>query len=221
MSPALFAGTGRRHHYDFEGLEPTAVPPTGYLWTQVMASGLSLRNYGFFVENVPLDKVAAGGNHVDSVRDAALAAVTNLRFRGYDPDLPDTDRAKVFLADLAQFDSAGNLPRFLMLRMSGEGPSADLALGSIVEALSRSRSWPKMAVFLLQESGNGPAFVLSPYTRRGGTVDSTFYNTTSLLRTIELILGLRPMTLFDAASPPMSTAFSLTPDPNAFSAEKR
>jgi DNA-binding beta-propeller fold protein YncE len=244
MWPAVFAG-GRRNHYDFDGLEPAALPPAGYLWTQVLAAGLSMRSYGFFTDHVPLKEVSAGANHVASVRESALAAFTNMRYRGLDLDYPDLERARVFLSDLARFESGNDMPRFLMLRLAGDHTSGmvksriapraamadhDYALGLIVEACARSKFWPKMAIFVVEESAdNGsdhvdahrtPAFILSPYTRRGGIVDSTFYNTTSMLRTMELILGLRPMTVFDAASPPMSTSFSLTPDLSPYHSEK-
>jgi len=99
----------------------------------------------------------------------------------------------------------------------------------VVEGVSKSRFWPKTAIFVLEDdaqngadhvdSHRSPAFILSPYTRRG-VVDSTMYNTTSMLRTIELILGLRPMTQFDAASKPMFSAFSKEPDPRPYEAEK-
>jgi phospholipase C len=61
------------------------------------------------------------------------------------------------------------------------------------------------------DSHRSPAYVVSPYTRRG-VVDSTLYNTTSVLRTIELILGLQPMTIFDASARPMANAFQSTPN---------
>jgi hypothetical protein len=92
----------------------------------------------------------------------------------------------------------------------------DLALGQIVEAVSHSKFWPQTAIFVLEDDAqNGPdhvdahrsiAFVISPYTKRG-VVDSTMYSTSSLLRTMELILGLRPMSQFDAAATPMFNTF--------------
>jgi DNA-binding beta-propeller fold protein YncE len=235
----------RRRLYDYEGQEPTAAPPAGYIWTQVLSAGLSMRNYGYFGDFIPLSKVAAGGNHVSGVRDPRLAPVTNMRFRGFDMDYPDVDRAKVFLDDLKQFEAQGNMPRFIIMRLGNDHTSGttagkiaplsamadnDYALGMIVEALSRSKFWPKTAVFVIQDdaqngpdhvdSHRAPAYVLSPYTRRAGTIDSTFYNTTSMLRTMELILGLRPMTTFDAASPPMWSAFAEKPDSTPYTAEK-
>ncbi len=92
----------------------------------------------------------------------------------------------------------------------------------IVEACSRTRFWPKMAIFVAEDDASGGrdhiaphrsvAFAISPYTRTG-MVDSTFYNSASVLRTIELILGLAPMTQFDAAAIPMFAAFTEKPDP--------
>ena len=88
----------------------------------------------------------------------------------------------------------------------------DLALGRVVEAVSHSKFWPQIAIFVVEDDAqNGPdhvdahrtiAFVISPYTRRS-FVDSTMYSTASMLRTIELILGLKPMSQFDAAAMPM------------------
>jgi hypothetical protein len=106
----------------------------------------------------------------------------------------------------------------------------DYALGMIVEALSRSRFWPQTAIFVLEDdaqngpdhvdSHRAPAYILSPYTRRGGFVDSSMYNTTSMLRTMELILGLRPMTVFDAGARPMWNAFAAKANPEPYVAEK-
>jgi hypothetical protein len=103
----------------------------------------------------------------------------------------------------------------------------DLALGMIVEAVSRSQFWPSMAIFVLEDdaqngpdhvdSHRSPAFVLSPYTRRG-IIDSSMYNTTSMLRTMELILGLRPMTHFDAGARPMWAAFTAKADSTPYQA---
>jgi hypothetical protein len=87
----------------------------------------------------------------------------------------------------------------------------------IVDGVSHSKFWSSTAIFVLEDdaqngpdhvdSHRSPAFVISPYTHTGA-IDSTMYNTTSMLRTIELILGLRPMTQFDAAARPMFNAFS-------------
>jgi hypothetical protein len=97
----------------------------------------------------------------------------------------------------------------------------DLALGMVVEAVSRSPVWKEMALFVVEDDAqNGPdhvdahrtvAFVISPYTRGRGK-DSTFYSTASMLRTMELILGLQPMSQFDAGARPMYSTFRAEPD---------
>jgi hypothetical protein len=103
----------------------------------------------------------------------------------------------------------------------------DLALGRIIEAVSHSRFWPQAAVFVVEDDAqNGPdhvdahrtvALVASPYCRQG-SVDSTPYTTCSMLRTIELILGLGPMSQFDAAARPMRATFQAQADTAAYAA---
>src|SRR5207344_1326404 len=93
----------------------------------------------------------------------------------------------------------------------------DVALGRLVEAVSKSVYWKDSAIFILEDDAqNGPdhvdfhrspAFVASSFTRRG-VVDSTLYTTSGMLRTMELILGLPPMTQYDAAATPMYNAFT-------------
>jgi DNA-binding beta-propeller fold protein YncE len=233
---------GRRRNDDGMGREPAATPPAGYLWTNAAGAGLPIRNYGWLVTNRP--QASPDGTQAENVRDSVLRPVTNMKYRGFDLDYPDVERAEAFIDDLAEFEKTGAMPRLLLLRLGNDRTSGtvpgriaprsavadnDRALGMIVEAVSNSSFWPKTAIFVL-ESGAGtgadrvdshrsPAFVISPYARRG-VVDSTVYNTASMLRTMELILGLNPMTHFDAAARPMSAAFQETPDPRPYRAER-
>ena len=240
MWPNSYAG--RRKHYDYEGGEPAARPPAGHLWTQAASAGLSLRNYGYYVDNLP---ERGGPRQVKSVRDGVLGPVTNPNYRAFDLDYTDIDRAKVFIEDFRRLDAAGSVPRLLLMRLGNDHTSGtaagkiaplsavadnDAALGMIVEAVSKTKAWSSTAIFVLEDdaqngpdhvdSHRSPAFVISPFTRRAGMVDSTLYNTTSMLRTIELILGLHPMTHFDAAAPPMWQAFSSKPDLAPYVPEK-
>jgi hypothetical protein len=233
---------GRRQFYDYEGEEPTAYPPTGYLWSNASAAGITLRNYGWWVTNTPQPQ--PGQPQVASVKDPVLAKVTNRNFRGLDPGYRDVDRAKVFIEELKEFENAGTLPKLVLMRLGNDHTSGtaagsisavsamadnDLALGMIAEAISKSRFWPTTAIFVVEDDAqNGAdhidshrslAYMLSPYTRRG-TVDSSMYNTASVLRTMELILGLRPMTQFDAAALPMWAAFSDKPNVQPYEAVK-
>ena len=232
----------RRNAYDYEGGEPANTPPAGYFWGNALAAGLSVRNYGYFVEN--RKKVGSDGVEIDGVRDPPLAPVTNTHYRGFDLDYPDVERARVFLDDLKQFETSGTMPRLLMMRLGNDHTNGtvpgkiaplssfadnDYALGMIVEGVSKSRFWPKTAIFVIEDdaqngpdhvdSHRSPALVLSPYTRRG-IVDSTMYNQSSVLRTMELILGMRPLTHFDAGARPMAAAFASTPNLAPYTAEK-
>src|SRR5262249_147956 len=105
----------------------------------------------------------------------------------------------------------------------------DYALGMLVEGVSRSKFWSSTAIFVLEDDAQNrpdhvdshpsPAFVISPFVKRR-TVDSSMYNTTSVLRTIEYLLELRPMTHFDAGARPMSASFEATLDAAPYTAEK-
>lgn len=220
--------------------DPLTRPEAGYLWTEVIRRGIPFRNFGFFVRNRPGARF--GEEVVASVSDPALSPFTSPRYAGYDPDFPDVDRARVFLEELAGWEKSGEMPRLIVMVLPndhtwGTAPGKltpyasmadnDLALGRIVEGVSRSRFWPRTAIFVLEDDAqNGPdhvdahrapAYVLSPYTR-GRRVDSTFYNTTSMLRTIEWILGLSPLTHYDAQAPLMVEAFHTRSDPRPYRA---
>ena len=232
----------RRQLYDFEGQEPTAQPPAGYLWTNAAAAGVSLRNFGYWVENKR--NAPAGAEQVARVLDPVLARSTNRFYRSFDTDYPDVDRARVFLGELSDDEKSGSMPRLTLVRLGNDHTSGttpgkiaplaamadnDYALGLIIEAVSHSRFWATTAVFVVEDdaqngpdhvdSHRSPAFVISPYVKRH-RVDGTMYNTASMLRTIELLLGLRPMTHFDAGARPMTSVFESTPDLASYAVEK-
>ncbi len=201
-----------------------------------------MRNYGYWVENKK--EPGADGVQIDKVLDPVLAKVTNMKYRSFDLDYPDVKRAQTFLDDLAQFESAEPDAALMIMRLGqrsyvGTTPGKiaplsafadnDYALGMIVEGVSRSKFWGSTAIFVIEDdaqngpdhvdSHRSPAFVISPYTRRG-MIDSTMYNTTSMLRTMELILHLRPMTHFDAGARPMFASFAQQPSLAPYQAEK-
>jgi hypothetical protein len=233
---------GRRKNYDYEGTEMANAPPAGYIWTNAMMKGLTVRNYGWWVENIT--PAPESGRQVKAVRDPGLAHSTNLDYRGFDLDYKDVDRAKVFIKDLAEFQNQGKMPNLITLRLGNDHTSGtaskkispmaavadnDYALGQVVEAVSHSRFWASTAIFVIEDdaqngpdhvdSHRSPVYVISPYTRGRGTI-SNFYNTVSVLRTMELILGMRPMTMHDAGARPMFAVFGTTPDQKPFDAVK-
>ena len=227
--------------YDFEGGEPANSPPAGYLWDNALQAGVTVRDYGEWVTNIPLSQVN-GARQIKAVNDPSLAGHTDMNFRSFDLEYTDVNRAKEFIREWQSFDAQGQAPQLIILRMPNDhtqGVKAgaltpiayaadnDYGMGMVVDAVSHSRFWPSTAIFVIEDdaqngpdhvdSHRAPVWVISPYTRRA-TVDSTMYNQASVLRTMELIVGLRPMTHFDAGARPMFGAFSQQADTSAFSA---
>lgn len=153
----------------------------------------------------------------------------------FDLKIQDQVRADIWLREFREFEKNGQLPQLSIIKIGNDhtnGTAAnsptpramvadnDLALGRIVDAISHSVYWKDSAIFVLEDDAqNGPdhvdahrspGYVVSPYIRRG-TVDSTLYTTTGMMRTMELILGLEPLTQYDAAATPMYAAFQMTP----------
>jgi DNA-binding beta-propeller fold protein YncE len=187
--------------------DPANTPPAGYLWNAASQAGLKMRNYGFQVHN--LAKPTADGEQIDRVYDPALTASTDMEYRGPDPAYPDTDRAKEFATEIGEYDQLGDMPQLLLVR-GGD-------LKTIEDAVKKSRFWNETAMFdiepgvftmrtLNSASGFDPAIVVSSWAKPG-----PIYDQFSALRTIEIILGLRPMTIFDASAKPMFDAFATAP----------
>jgi YVTN family beta-propeller protein len=216
--------------YPSEGSYAIAASSGGYIWDRCAAAGVSYRSYGEFIDNGP----NPGDPGKASVK--ALEGHFDPLFRSYDLDYPDVKRAERFIEELNRFEREGELPQFIVMRLPNDHthgtvpgkptPTAmvadnDLALGMVVEAISRSRFWKETAIFVVEDDAqNGSdhvdahrtvALVISPYVRRG-SVDSNMYSTSSMLRTMELILGLQPMSQFDAAARPMYDSFRAQPD---------
>ncbi len=151
---------------------------------------------------------------------------------GFPGTVSDVYRAAQFINELKQFEESGGFPNFSIMLLpndhtAGTRPDMptpesavadnDLALGRIVEAISHSKFWPETCIFVVQDDPqNGfdhidghrtVAMVISPYTRRK-VVDSTNYNQTSMVRTMELILGLPPMNQFDSSATSMASCFT-------------
>ncbi len=195
-------------HGKLPGNAEMDTPSAGYLWDLCSRNGVSYRTYGEGSRKVPS---------------------TN---RGRWPGGRDMNRVKSWIDDLQAAEKSGELPQFMIMSLGedhtkGTTPDAftpdaavasnDLGLGRIVEAASKSKFWNEMAIFVIEDDAqNGPdhvdahrtlGLVISPYCKRG-VVDSTMYSTASMVRTIELILGLPPLTQYDAGATPMFNCFS-------------
>ena len=161
---------------------------------------------------------------------------------GWDMSVPDQYRADFVIRELKAAEATGEWPQMIFICLPNDHTSGtsrgtptpashvadnDLAFGRIVEAISHSRFWSETAIFAIEDDPQGgwdhvsgyrtTAYCISPYTRRGAVV-STQYNTTSLIRTMEQILGLPPMNQFDASATPMFDAFQDTADLRPFDA---
>ncbi|MHB1035379.1 MAG: bifunctional YncE family protein/alkaline phosphatase family protein [Pirellulales bacterium] len=159
---------------------------------------------------------------------------------GWNMSVPDQFRADFILRELKEFAAKGEFPRLTIICLPNDHTSGtsrgaptpaalvadnDLAFGRLVEAFSHSPFWKEMAIFAIEDDPQAgwdhvsgyrtTAYVVSPYARRKA-VASTQYNTTSMLRTIEQILGLKPMNQFDASATPMSDCFTDTADLTPF-----
>jgi hypothetical protein len=220
----------KKFPYPAEGHFPIAVPANGYLWDRAQQAGVSYFSFGEFVYN--------GHTLKDPgfTRTASLKGHFDPWYHGFDTGYPDVKRAERFVEEFKKFETEDNLPHLVIVRLPNDHTSGaaagkptpiaqvadnDRGLGMIVEAVSHSKYWPQTAIFVLEDDAqNGPdhvdahrspAFVISPYTQRRA-VDSTMYSTSSMLRTIELILGLQPMSQYDDAATPMFNAFETKPN---------
>jgi YVTN family beta-propeller protein len=241
--------------YPYDGSDPMAYSSGGFLWDYALARGRSVRVYGEYAGRMGtpsrerielLRRWEKGGDFTADWKVRAPIAPLNgilaANYPTYSTAIPDVARAQVFLADLKRFQSEGAFPNLVLLQLpsnhtNGVSPGVstpkamvadnDFAVGQIVEALSHSRFWPKMAIFIVEDDAqNGvdhvdghrtTAFVVSPYVRRG-SIDSTFYSHQSMLKTIELILGLPTMSIFDLIAHEMRPSFTDEADVTPYTA---
>ncbi|MDP3469211.1 MAG: bifunctional YncE family protein/alkaline phosphatase family protein [Daejeonella sp.] len=209
--------------YDYEGSRKIAYPRDGYIWDYCKRAGISYRSYGQFVTK-------------DGPTTESLIGNIATKFAPYNLDIKDIDRIVAFKSDFDSLLAINSVAQFNTIRIGNDHTSGqrigkltptaqvadnDLALGQLVEHISNSSIWKESAIFVLEDDAqNGPdhvdahrspAFVISPYTKRN-SVNSNMYSTSGMLRTMELILGLPPMSQYDAAAVPLSECFTSIPD---------
>ncbi len=220
--------------YDFEGGQPTATPKAGYIWDLCANHGVTFRDYGEFVDNEP------GDTSENIAREKILLSHYDRAYRGWDLNYSDVNRFEAWEKDFSKLLASGKLPRFNIIRLPNDHtagtkkgaltPQAmvaqnDYALGLFVDKISHSSIWNESAIFVIEDDAqNGAdhvdahrteALVISPYVKHH-FVDHTLYTTSSMLRTMELILGLPPMSQYDAASTPMFNSFTMQLDTAAY-----
>ena len=224
-------------HGELESDKRLTSSPGEYLWSNARKKGLWARVYGEYVD--------VQEDH-GSLRDAAIKAnperwgYSATWERVFARGGKDTEKIKTFLPELKRFEETGKMPSLMVMALPDDHthgydakwptPKAmvgtnDQAVGQLVEAVSHSKFWADTAIFIIQDDTQGGldhvnshrtyGLVLSPWTRKG-TVDSTHYSTASMLLTIETILGLSPMSSYDAHATPMLKPFLGKPNPTAY-----
>jgi YVTN family beta-propeller protein len=203
----------------------------GYLWDNAWRNGVSYRNYGEFTKT---DCTGAGNTssttHLDDTR---FGDHVDESYPGYSTSCSDHARREPeWEREFHEFEASGDLPELSFVRLGNDHTNGtrarsatpqsymadnDLALGRIVDVVSHSRYWKDTAILVTEDDAqNGPdhvdahrtiALVISPYTQTG-RVDSTHYDTASMVATIEDLLGLPPMTVTDARASRMWGAFA-------------
>ncbi len=242
--------------YPYDGTDPLAYSRGGFLWDAALKAGKTVRVYGEYAPRLSEAKPPQRAEYFARWRKGEdfskefnvsspipqLDALLARNYPTYTNAVPDQVRASIFLKDVETWTREKKMPNLVIVQLPsnhtyGATPNAstpkamvadnDLALGRIVEGLSRSPFWPKMAIFVVEDDAqNGVdhvdghrtvATVASPYARRGA-IDSTFYSNQSIVKTIELILGLPALSLFDLIANDMRACFTDTPNLEPFTA---
>ena len=229
---------GRGGTYDYEGGKAIASPSSGYIWNQVINKGLSYRNYGEFVKDNKENK----GSYSGALSE--LIPVTYERYPGFDMKITDQYRFKIWKEDFDNLCSKDSLPSFQIIRLPNDHTSGtrkgsptinamvadnDYALGQIVETISKSKYWNESMIFVVEDDAQNGSdhvdahrsvmLVIGPYIKRG-FVDHTMYTSSSVLKTMELIFGLKPMTQFDLSAAPILNPIVNVPDLKTYDAIK-
>jgi DNA-binding beta-propeller fold protein YncE len=233
MWPQNYAS--RRPFYDFEDGAEAAVPHAGYLWDDAAKHGVSLRNYGEFVTAGP-----SGPTPVSSM-NAVLMKNTDRSYATFDMNVEDVARFNEWKREFDAFEASRTLPQLEIVRFPRDHTSGtraggvtpqgmvadnDLAVGKLVEAVSHAPDWSSTAIFVIEDDAqNGPDhvdeqrstfYLASPYA--AGGVQHAMYTQASVLRTMEVLLGLGPMSAYDAGAAPLTAAFTATPNLAPFDA---
>lgn len=221
---------GRGGSYDYEGQNPTAVPKMGFIWDHCLRNKVSFRNYGEM------------GYGFNPAIPPSLRPYTCRKYPAWDLNTKDSLRYERWKMDFDSLLRKNAVPMLSIIGLggdhtSGAAPGArtpaamvadnDWALGKIIEHISHSPIWKEAAVFVIEDDAqNGPdhvdahrsiALVASPYTKRQH-YERTMYSTASVVRSIELILGLKPMSQYDAAATSLYACFDKKPNLQAYTA---
>jgi YVTN family beta-propeller protein len=244
MWPANYSG--RRKLYDFEDGAEGSVPHAGYLWDDAKRAHVSYRDYGEFVseaqEQAGAKRDADGDEPIDvTTQEAALKGNIDANFPTFDMAITDMHRVAIWKTEFDGYVAAKNLPQLEIVRLPRDHTSGtrvgavtpqgmiadnDQAVGTLVDIVSHSPYWRStMVVAIEDDAQNGPDhvdeqrstfYLATPYAKPG--THHVMYTQAGLLRTMEMILGMPPMTPYDATARPLYEAFQPTPNMAPFAA---
>ena len=219
---------GRGGNYDFAANKKVATPKNGFIWDYALRAGISFRDYGEFTDD-------DGKVYLPDLEKHMCPG-----YPGWNLKIRDLAREQIWEHDFDSLAAIDAVPQLNIVYLpsdhtAGLGKKSrtpfafvadnDEAVGQLVEHLSHSKVWASSAVFILEDDAqNGPdhvdahrspAYLAGPFVKRK-FVDHTMYATSGMLRTIELILGMPPMSQYDAAAMPMYRSFKPTADATPF-----
>ena len=207
--------------------------------------GVPTQDQIYTIANGEIETLRAQGVDVDMIRNA-LYPNQNLDFpSNILANFTDVRRAEIFRAELETLSASGEFPRFVHIWLPtdhtfGGDPGSptprsavadnDAGMGMIVDALSHSPFWPHMAIFVTEDDPQGGDdhvathrtvdYVISPYVKRD-YVSHVHHSSMSMTKTIELLLGAKPMSQYDRYATDMRDYFTSTPDLTPYTARPR
>lgn len=213
----------RGGNYDSEGTRSAGDPRDGYIWDYCKRAGVSYRTYGEFADDYKPNIKVLEGHYCQKAPS-------------FDLSITDRYREEVWAHDFDSLVAINKLPHLSTIRLSNDHTSGqhkgaispiaavadnDQGVGLMLEHLSKSPVWKESVVFILEDDAQAgpdhidahrsPVYVAGPYVKRNTPIHN-MYSTSGVLRTIELILGLPPMSQYDAAAIPLYECFTNKPD---------
>ncbi len=220
----------RGGNYDSEGERRIGDPRDGYIWDYCKRAGISYRSYGEFAAYSKVNIKSLEGHICKNTP-------------GFDLTIPDRKREEIWAHDFDLLVAKNAVPRFNTVRLGNDHTSGqkkgavspvaavadnDQGVGLLIDHLSKSPIWKESVVFILEDDAqNGPdhidahrspVYIAGPYVKRGEVIHG-MYSTSGVLRTIELILGLPPMSQYDAAAMPLFDCFTSKPNLTPYNAK--
>ncbi|GAB3894866.1 alkaline phosphatase family protein [Kibdelosporangium lantanae] len=203
---------------DFGEFHQFLTKPAGATWQNLYCDARNMAATG-----QPTAYPLVSSSPIPSLNDVSVPG-----FPKFDTDVPDIYRYEIWKKDFQEHGPANLNMFWLSSDHTGGPPNAaaqvadnDLATGRIVDTISHSPYWADSAIFVVEDDSQAgldhvdghraPIQIISPYAQHG-VVDSHYYTQITMIRTIEQILGIRPMNQKDSAATPMTAAFTQRPD---------